>query len=173
MSEPSLVDLVGVGLNATDTLISLPTLSRARLQGRVLSALNSSRRTDGFGGDRLPDLGTDARATSASWAMTMRRAASPRVCAGGRGRAHCDGARMRRARSRSLWWTAAASARCCAGAMSGCCCSRKICDREWIVNARALHVDGLETAAATQAASWARARGHSGDRRSRRALYRR
>jgi sugar/nucleoside kinase (ribokinase family) len=32
-------------------------------------------------------------------------------------------------------------------------------DRSWIVNARALHVDGFETAAATVAASWARAAG--------------
>ena len=29
-------------------------------------------------------------------------------------------------------------------------------NREWIVNARALHVDGHDTAAATQAAQWAR-----------------
>jgi sugar/nucleoside kinase (ribokinase family) len=32
-------------------------------------------------------------------------------------------------------------------------------DRAWIVNARALHVDGFETAAATQAACWAREAG--------------
>jgi sugar/nucleoside kinase (ribokinase family) len=32
-------------------------------------------------------------------------------------------------------------------------------DREWIVNARALHVDGHDTAAATVAARWARAAG--------------
>jgi sulfofructose kinase len=32
-------------------------------------------------------------------------------------------------------------------------------DRSWIVNAKALHVDGFETAAATQAASWARSAG--------------
>ncbi len=32
-------------------------------------------------------------------------------------------------------------------------------DREWIVNARALHVDGYDTAAATVAAGWARAAG--------------
>jgi sulfofructose kinase len=32
-------------------------------------------------------------------------------------------------------------------------------DREWIVNARALHVDGYDTAAATLAASWARKAG--------------
>ena len=32
-------------------------------------------------------------------------------------------------------------------------------DREWIVNARALHVDGFDTAAATLAARWARAAG--------------
>jgi sugar/nucleoside kinase (ribokinase family) len=32
-------------------------------------------------------------------------------------------------------------------------------DREWIVNARALHVDGHDTAAATQAASWAKQAG--------------
>jgi sulfofructose kinase len=32
-------------------------------------------------------------------------------------------------------------------------------DREWIVNARALHVDGHDTAAATVAAGWARAAG--------------
>jgi sugar/nucleoside kinase (ribokinase family) len=31
--------------------------------------------------------------------------------------------------------------------------------REWVVNARALHVDGHDTAAATQAASWARRAG--------------
>jgi sulfofructose kinase len=31
--------------------------------------------------------------------------------------------------------------------------------REWIVNARALHVDGFETAAATQATTWAREAG--------------
>jgi len=31
--------------------------------------------------------------------------------------------------------------------------------REWIVNARALHVDGFDTAAATQAAQWAREAG--------------
>src|SRR5207237_5989541 len=32
-------------------------------------------------------------------------------------------------------------------------------DREWIVSARALHVDGYDTAAATVAASWARTAG--------------
>ena len=32
-------------------------------------------------------------------------------------------------------------------------------DREWIKTARALHVDGYDTAAATQAASWAREAG--------------
>jgi sulfofructose kinase len=32
-------------------------------------------------------------------------------------------------------------------------------DRDWIVNARALHIDGFETAAATQAAAWAREAG--------------
>jgi sulfofructose kinase len=32
-------------------------------------------------------------------------------------------------------------------------------DRQWIVNARALHVDGFDTAAATTAARWARAAG--------------
>ena len=32
-------------------------------------------------------------------------------------------------------------------------------DREWIVNARALHLDGHDTAAATQAARWARSAG--------------
>ena len=32
-------------------------------------------------------------------------------------------------------------------------------ERAWIVNARALHIDGFETAAATIAAGWARAAG--------------
>jgi sulfofructose kinase len=32
-------------------------------------------------------------------------------------------------------------------------------DREWVVNTRALHLDGYETAAAAQAAQWARAAG--------------
>ena len=51
------------------------------------------------------------------------------------------------------------SARFFADAIPASFCKPEDLDRAWIVNARALHVDGLETAAATLAASWARSAG--------------
>ena len=50
---------------------------------------------------------------------------------------------------------AAASAPSSAGATSALVLQPEDLNREWIVNARALHVDGHDTAAATLAASWA------------------
>ena len=75
-------------------------------------------------------------------------------------------------RSRSSWWMAAGSGPCFAARTSASSSSLKIFAREWIVNARALHLDGCEIAAATQAAAWARACRHSRHRRPRRNLSR-
>ena len=50
---------------------------------------------------------------------------------------------------------AAANGRSCAGAMRCMALRPEELNREWIVNARVLHVDGHETEAATQAAAWA------------------
>ena len=60
MTEPSLVDLVGVGLNATDTLIPLPQFPE---RGSKVEYPNASIMPGGqtaIDGDRLPDVGPDA-----------------------------------------------------------------------------------------------------------------
>ena len=158
MTEPALVDLVGVGLNATDTLISLPSFpergskvkySQASILpgGQTASAVVAcqtwgltTRYVGKLGDDEAAALhrrefartGVDARIT------TVERACSPQsliIVDGGGERTVLN---LRE--DRMLLQPADL-------------------DRSWIVNARALHVDGLETAAATQAASWAREAG--------------
>lgn len=158
MSEPALVDLVGVGLNATDTLISLPSFpergskvkySQASILpgGQTASAVMAcqtwgltTRYVGKLGDDEAAALhrrefaraGVDARIT------TVEGACSPQsliIVDGGGERTVLN---LRE--DRLLLQPADL-------------------DRSWIVNARALHVDGLETAAATQAASWAREAG--------------
>ena len=158
MTEPALVDLVGVGLNATDTLISLPSFpergskvkySQASILpgGQTASAVVAcqtwgltTRYVGKLGDDEAAALhrrefartGVDARIT------TVEKACSPQsliIVDGGGERTVLN---LRE--DRMLLQPADL-------------------DRSWIVNARALHVDGLETAAATQAASWAREAG--------------
>lgn len=158
MTEPCLVDLVGVGLNATDTLIPLSNFPE---RGSKVEYTNASvlpggqcattviacqtwglttRYVGKLGDDEAAALhrrefartGVDARVT------TVANAASPQslilVDNGGERTVLC------RRDERLLLQPADL-------------------DRSWIVNARALHVDGFETAAATVAASWARAVG--------------
>jgi sulfofructose kinase len=158
MTEPSLVDLVGVGLNATDTLIPLATYpergskveySQASVLpgGQTASAVIAcqtwgltTRYVGKLGDDDAANLhrrefaqaGVDARI------LTVPNAASPQsliiVDSGG------ERTVLGRRDPRLLL-------------------QPEDLDRRWIVNARALHVDGLETAAATMAASWARSAG--------------
>lgn len=158
MTEPSLVDLVGVGLNATDTLISLPSYPErgAKVEyshasilpgGQTASAVIACQ-TWGLTTRYVGKLGDDdaatlhlrefAKAGVDARVVTVKDASSPQslviVDSGGERTVFCRRDPRLALRPEDL-------------------------DRSWIVNARVLHVDGLETAAATLAASWARAAG--------------
>ncbi|WP_433969052.1 carbohydrate kinase family protein [Tunturiibacter gelidiferens] len=158
MTKLSKVDLVGVGLNATDTVIPLtnypPRGSKVEYQtatvlpgGQVASTVVACQRW-GIKTRYVGKLGDDAAAALHREAFahagvetqitTAAGAASPQslilVDAGGERTVLC-----RRDERLILQPTDLV--------------------REWIVNARALHVDGHDTAAATLAATWARAAG--------------
>ena len=158
MPDLPLVDLVAVGLNATDTLIPLAEFpvrgskveyahasvlpgGQAATTGFACQAWGLATRYVGKLGDddaarlhrsEFARAGVDARL------IEVAGAASPQslilVDAGGERTVLC------RRDDRLLLQPADLQ-------------------REWIVNARALHVDGYETAAATQAARWARQAG--------------
>ncbi len=158
MSEVPLVDLVGVGLNATDTLIQLSAypargskveythatiLPGGQAATTVIACQSWGLRTRYVG-----KLGDDeaaalhrrefARAGVDARLITVPHAASPQslilVDGGGERTVLC------RRDDRLLLQPADL-------------------DRAWIVNARCFHTDGFETAAATVAAAWARAAG--------------
>jgi sulfofructose kinase len=154
MSDLSVVDLVGVGLNATDTLIPLAEFpSRGSkveyaqasfLPGGQTASAVVACQTWGLTTRYVGKLGDDdaARLHRSEFARTgvdarlveVPNAASPQsliiVDAGGERTVLC------RRDERLLL-------------------SPSEIERDWIVNARALHVDGYETAAAIQAARWA------------------
>lgn len=157
MTEPKQVDLVGVGLNATDTLIPLATFpvrgskteyaSATVMPGGQAATTVMACQTWGLSTRYVGKLGDDDAA-----ALHRREFA----------RAGVD-ARLITAPGpspQSLILVDAAGERTVL-------CRREDrlllqpsdLDRAWIVNARALHVDGFETAAATVAAGWARAAG--------------
>jgi len=158
MTKLSKVDLVGVGLNATDTVIPLtsypPRGSKVEYQtatvlpgGQVASTVVACQRW-GIKTRYVGKLGDDAAAALHREAfahagvetqiVTVAGAASPQslilVDAGGERTVLC-----RRDERLILQPTDL--------------------NREWIINARALHVDGHDTAAATLAATWAREAG--------------
>ncbi len=158
MNEPSLVDLVGVGLNATDTLIPLSTYPErgskveytqaSILPGGQCATTVIACQTWGLTTRYVGKLGDDqaaalhrrefARAGVDARLITVANAASPQslilVDSGGERTVLCRRDERLLLQPNDL-------------------------DRAWIVNARALHVDGFETAAATLAAGWARAVG--------------
>jgi sugar/nucleoside kinase (ribokinase family) len=154
MAELEKVDLVGVGLNATDTLISL---AEYPVRGSKLEYSNASIMPGGqvattvvacqtwglrtryvgkLGDDHAACLHREAfdRVGVEARLITVSGGVSPQslilVDAGGERTVLC-----RRDESMAL--------------------KPEELKREWIVNARVLHVDGHETAAATLAASWA------------------
>jgi sugar/nucleoside kinase (ribokinase family) len=155
MSEPNKVDLVCVGLNAIDTLIPLAQFpargskteytAASTLPGGQAATTVIACQTWGLTTRYVGKLGDDdagnlhrrefARAGVDARLITVPNAVSPRslilVDDGGERTVLC------RRDERLLMQPADL-------------------DRAWIVNARALHVDGFETAAATQAARWAR-----------------
>ena len=158
MSELSLVDLVGVGLNATDTLISLPhypergskvEYSQAQILpgGQTASAVIACQ-TWGLTTRYVGKLGDDDAARLHSRAFEQAGVDAQIIIAPGASSAH------------SLIVVDS-------GGERTVLCQRnervqlqpEDLRREWIANARALLIDGFETAAAAQAASWARETG--------------
>jgi sugar/nucleoside kinase (ribokinase family) len=158
MTKSSLVDLVGVGLNATDTVIALADFpvcgSKVEYRtetvmpgGQVASTVVacqtwglSTRYVGKLGDDDAAQLHVTAFAGAAVDARLIRvaGAASPKslilVDRHGERTVLCRRDERLILRPEEL-------------------------DRDWIVNARVLHVDGYDTAAATVAAGWARAAG--------------
>jgi sulfofructose kinase len=158
MIKPSRVDLVGVGLNATDTLIALPAFpargskveysgSSVAPGGQVATTVVacqhwglSTRYVGIVGDDAAAKLHQDAFADAGveTHLISVPGGASPQSLI------LVDGGGERTVMCRRDERVALKPAHL---------------DREWIVNARALHVDGYDTEAATVAAGWARAAG--------------
>jgi len=158
MAESEKVDLVGVGLNATDTLIPLAAFPArgSKVEYRNAFVMPGGQaattviacRTWGLSTRYVGKLGEDdagrlhreafAHAGVEAQLITVRGAASPQsfilVDDGGERTVLCRRDERLLLQPDDL-------------------------RREWIVNARALHVDGYETAAATLAAQWAHAAG--------------
>jgi len=150
-----MVDLVGVGLNATDTLIPLTTYPArgSKVEYRNVSIMPGGQaatavvacQTWGLSTRYVGKLGEDdaarlhrnafAHAGVEAQLTTVPGAASPQslilVDEGGERTVLCRRDDRLLLQPRDL-------------------------QREWILNARALHVDGYETAAATVATGWAR-----------------
>jgi sugar/nucleoside kinase (ribokinase family) len=158
MAEYSKVDLVGVGLNATDTLIALAEfpVRGSKLEyametvmpgGQVATTVvacrlwgMSSRYVGKLGTDDAATLHTEAFASAGVEAQLIQvaGAASPRSLI----LVDHDGERTVLCRRNEQLIL-----------------KPEELNREWIVNARILHVDGYDTAAATRAAQWAREAG--------------
>jgi sulfofructose kinase len=158
MNSSPKVDLVGVGLNATDTLIPLESLplpgSKVEYSfvsvlpgGQVASTVVacqqwglSTRYIGKLGDDDAAGIHRDAfaRAGVETHLITVEGGASPQslILVDRQGERTILGRRDERM-----------------------VLQPEDLEREWVVNARALHVDGHDTAAATLAATWAREAG--------------
>ncbi len=158
MTKSAKVDLVGVGLNATDTLIPLAdypqrgskveysgatVLPGGQVATTVVACQNwgmSTRYVGILGDDSAADLHRQAftRAGVEAQITTVAGGTSPQslIMVDDGGERTILYRRDPRVALRP-----------------------EHLDRQWIVNARALHVDGFDTAAATLAAGWARAAG--------------
>ena len=158
MTESSKVDLVGVGLNATDTVVPLSNypargskveystvsvLPGGQVASTVVACQHwgmTTRYVGKLGDDAAAKLHREAfaRAGVETQIVTVQGGASPQslilVDAGGERTVLCRRDERLILQPSDL-------------------------KREWIVNARALHVDGYDTAAATLAATWAREAG--------------
>jgi len=158
MAKSPKVDLVGVGLNATDTLIPLAEYpapgSKVEFRsanvlpgGQVASAVMAcqswglrTRYVGKLGDDHAAQLHRQEFASAGVEAQTI----SVPGCASQQAVILVDAQG-----ERTVLWRRDQQL----GLLP------EELDREWIVNARALHVDGYDTAAATQAATWARRAG--------------
>ena len=155
MNPPRKVDLVGVGLNATDMLIRLPHYpalgSKVEFRsadvlpgGQVATAVAACQRW-GLRTRYVGKIGDDS-AASIHRAEFDRLGVETRLvtasgCASQQAVILVDDAG-----ERTVLWKRD----------NGLTLQPEELQREWIVNARALHVDGHDTAAAAVAAGWAR-----------------
>jgi sulfofructose kinase len=158
MSNFPRVDLVGVGLNATDTLITLPTFpipgSKVEYRdpkilpgGQVATTVIACQKW-GLTTRYVGKLGDDDAARLHRAAFTAAGVETQLISV------------PEAASPQSLILVDSKGERTILGRLD----ERLFLqpgdlDREWIVNARALHIDGHDTAAATLAASWAREAG--------------
>jgi sugar/nucleoside kinase (ribokinase family) len=153
-----MVDLVGVGLNATDTLIPLASYPArgSKTEYRAVSVMPGGQTAS-------------AVVACQSWGLTTRYVG--RLGDDDAGRLHRREFARTGVDARIVEVPGAASPQSLIVVDSGgertVLCRRDDrlllqagdLDRDWIVNARVLHVDGYETAAATQAAQWAQEAG--------------
>ena len=153
-----MVDLVGIGLNATDTLIPLASYPArgSKTEYRSVSVMPGGQTAS-------------AVVACQSWGLTTRYVG--RLGDDDAGRLHRREFDRTGVDARIIEVAGAASPQSLivvdTGGERTVLCRRDDrlllqptdLDRNWIVNARALHVDGYETRAATQAARWAREAG--------------
>ncbi len=149
-----MVDLVGVGLNATDTLIPLPSypVRGSKTEYRSVSIMPGGQTAS-------------AVVACQSWGLSTRYVG--RLGDDDAGRLHRREFARTGVDARIVEVPGAACPQSLivvdAGGERTVLCRRDDrlllqptdLERSWIVNARALHLDGYETAAATQAAQWA------------------
>lgn len=158
MTKSSKVDLVGVGLNATDTVVPLAEYpvrgSKVEFStadvlpgGQVASTVVACQRW-GMATRYVGSLGDDSAATLHARAFADAGVETQIVtveeCASRQSLILVDGGG-----ERTVLWRRDERLDL----------RPSYLQQEWIVNARALHVDGYDTATATQAACWARAAG--------------
>ncbi len=154
MTKLSVVDLVGVGLNATDTLIPLASYPArgSKVEYRAASVMPGGQTAS-------------AVVACQSWGLSTRYVG--RLGDDDAGRLHRSEFARTGVDARIIEVPGAASPQSLivvdGGGERTVLCRRDErlllettdLDRDWIVNARALHVDGYETAAAAVAAQWA------------------
>jgi sulfofructose kinase len=158
MTKASKVDLVGVGLNATDTLIPLPhfpasgskvefrsanVLPGGPVASAVVACQHWGMRTRYVGKVGDDDAAKIHRAEFARTGVEAHLITAP-GCASQQAFILVDDSG-----ERTVLWKRD----------DRLTLRPEELEREWIVDARALHVDGHDTAAATAAARWARAAG--------------
>jgi sulfofructose kinase len=157
MAETQKVDLVGVGLNATDTLITVPTFPERG------SKIDYNHRSVLPGGQAATTV-----VACQTWGLSTRYVG--KLGEDDAARLHHEAFRAVGVDAQIVTVAGASSLQNIILVDSGertVLCQRdermvlqpEDLKRDWILNARALHLDGRDTAAATLAASWARSAG--------------
>ena len=157
MAKPSKVDLVGVGLNATDTVIHLSTYPRrgskteystvSTLPGGQVATTVVACQQWGLRTRYIGKLGDDLAATLHREAFSHAGVETHIITVPGA------------ASAQSLILVDAQGERTVLirrDSEARLALHPSDLDREWIINARALHIDGYDTEAAILASTWAR-----------------